>query len=76
MKQKTISDLIIKITKLEEDVCCHDLQLKQLWNKTIGHFLEEAASWFAVSIILIGFVVLLCSGIHYLYDFIKRLFCC
>ena len=77
MKQKTtISDLIIKITKMENDIRCQDLQLDQLWGKTIGHYLEEIACYVFVIVILIGLIVGFVWTTRFTCELIKRLFYC
>ena len=74
MKQKTtISDLILKIIKMENDIHSHDLQLDRLMDKTIGIYLEEIISWIMVIVFMVGIIVGLGWTIHFTYEFIKRL---
>ena len=74
MKQKTtISDLILKIIKMENDIHSHDLQLDRPMDKTIGIYLEEIISWIMVIVFMVGIIVGLGWTIHFTYEFIKRL---
>ena len=74
MKQKTtISDLILKIIKMENDIHSHDLQLDRLMDKTIGIYLEEIISWIMVIVFMVGIIVGLGWTIHFTYEFTKRL---
>lgn len=81
--ERTLLDILYRVNRLEEELnlqkeqnIIYDSQLNKLWNKTIGHYLEEIISWVMVIVFMVGIIVGLGWTIHFTYQVIKRLFIC